>query len=92
MDKLYRETKANIFQLNDFLSIFENSVTLEDINRNKQNILNSFNQIASACDELDIYVAKEPATRRYETKLRIDQLKYDYQHIKAAFNSIQYKK
>lgn len=35
------------------------------------------------CEHLDILVHKEPVSRRNNAKLRVDQLKYDYQHLQV---------
>lgn len=92
MEKLYRETKTNILQLNEILSKFERSIAIDESQSIKAQILEKFNEITTACDQLDIYVTKEPANRRYDAKLKVDQLKYDFFHYKSALNTIQYKK
>lgn len=92
MDKLYRETKANVMQFGDMLTKLEQSILADDISENKQKLNSKLNEITSACDQLDIYVAREPATRRYDAKMKVDQIKYDIQHLKAALNTISYRK
>ena len=92
MDKLYIETKSNLLQINDLLGQFESTHHKDDSEPVKSKINEKFKQINNFCDQLDIYVAKEPASRRYDAKLKVDQLKYDFQHYKTAFNNIQYKK
>ena len=92
MDKLYIETKSNLMQISDLLVKFENTILADEINNLKQILNEKLNQIGKSCDQLDIYVTKEPANRRFDSKLKVDQLKYDLQHFKAALNSIQYKK
>lgn len=92
MDKLYRETKANVMQFGDMLTKLEQSILADDISENKQKLNSKLNEITSACDQLDIYVAREPATRRYDAKMKVDQIKYDIQHLKAALNTIVYRK
>lgn len=92
MDKLYRETKSNCLQLNDLLAQFEKTALQDEANACKQRVSVKLNEIMSALDQLDIYVSKEPATRRYDAKIRVDQVKYDVQHLRAAFNNISYRK
>ena len=92
MDKLYRETKTNLLQISDLLGKFERSVTQDELQESKSLINEKFNLITNSCNQLDIYVTKEPASRRYDTKMKVDQLKYDFQHYRTAFNTIQYKK
>ncbi len=92
MDKLYRETKTNLLQISDLLGKFERSVTQEELQDSKSLINIKFNEITNSCNQLDIYVTKEPATRRFDSKMKVDQLKYDFQHYRTAFNTIQFKK
>jgi golgi SNAP receptor complex member 2 len=92
MDKLYRETKTNLLQVSDLLGKFERSVTQDELQASKSLINEKFNEITNSCNQLDIHVTKEPASRRYDTKMKVDQLKYDFQHYRTAFNTIQYKK
>lgn len=49
-------------------------------------------QITSNCERLDILVNKEPPTRRANAKLRVDQLKYDCQHLQAALRNLQHRR
>ncbi|XP_054271515.1 Golgi SNAP receptor complex member 2 [Macrosteles quadrilineatus] len=48
-------------------------------------------QITSNCEKLDIMVHKEPISRRQNAKIRVDQLKYDNQHLQAALRSHQHE-
>ena len=92
MDKLYIETKGSLMQLNDLLIKFDQSITTDDGQTFKAEINERLGHIGKNCDQLDIFVTKEPAARRFDSKLKVDQLKYDFQHYKAAFGSMQYKK
>lgn len=92
MEKLYRETKSKLLEINDLLSSLENTPASESDSLIREKITNKFNEITSSCDQLDIYVTKEPPVRKYDAKMKVDQLKYDFQHYKAAFNTIQHKK
>lgn len=92
MDKLYRETKANLIEFEQLLGNLDKAVLADEVNESKQKISSKLNDITNSCDQLDIYVAREPVTRRYDAKLKVDQIRYDIQHLKAAFNNIVYKK
>ena len=92
MDNLCIEAKGNLLQFNELLYKFEVSSKLEELNDLKEKLKQKSFQITSALDQLDIYVTKEPPSRKYDSKIRVDQLKYDFQHYRAAFNNIQYKK
>ena len=92
MEKLYKETKASLIQLNGLFGKFEvtsDSVETESLERT---VNDTFGEIIKACDQLDIFVTKEPAIRRYEAKMKVDQIKYDFHHLKAAFNTLKIKK
>jgi len=39
------------------------------------------------CERLDMLAGKEPIARRQNAKIRVDQLKYDLQHLSAALQS-----
>ncbi|XP_067014476.2 Golgi SNAP receptor complex member 2 isoform X2 [Anabrus simplex] len=43
------------------------------------------------CERLDILLYKEPVQRRQNAKLRIDQLKYDNQHLQAGLRMFQHR-
>jgi Golgi SNAP receptor complex protein 2 len=93
MEKLYLETKAILHKINELLAQYEQTVKNDQLeNSIKEKINNLNNEINNNLNQLDIYVTKEPAIRKYESKIKVDQIKYDFQHYKAAYNSIQYKK
>ena len=48
--------------------------------------------IVSNCERLDILVNKEPPMRRNNAKMRVDQLKYDCQHIQGALRQLQHRR
>ncbi|CAG0883539.1 unnamed protein product [Darwinula stevensoni] len=49
-------------------------------------------KITSNCERLEVLVHKEVPTRRQNAKLRLDQLKYDCQHLQAALRNLQHKR
>ena len=93
MEKLYIETKKCLLKTNELLSQFENTYKNEaSENMIKAKLNDLFQEINANFNQLDIYVTKEPAIRKYDSKLKVDQIKYDFQHYKTAFNSMKYKK
>ncbi|KAJ9586565.1 hypothetical protein L9F63_028393 [Diploptera punctata] len=48
--------------------------------------------ITSICERLDIMVYKEPLTRRTNSKYRVDQVKYDKDHLQAALDTYKNRK
>lgn len=93
MDKLYAETKTSLVQINDLLIKFDTAPPQEPAEQAlKFQITEKLDHIGKCCEQLEFYVNKEPASRRFDVKLKVDQLKYDFNHYKAAFGSIQFKK
>ena len=46
----------------------------------------------SNCERLDVLVLKEPPARRHNSKIKVDQLKYDVKHLQSSFQSHQVSK
>ena len=46
-------------------------------------------KITTTLTKLDNLVDKEPFSRRQTSKLRVDQIRYDFQHLKAALRTLQ---
>ncbi|MBN3308727.1 GOSR2 protein, partial [Amia calva] len=49
-------------------------------------------QIFSQLERLEILAGKEPPNRRQNAKLRVDQLKYDVQHLQTALRNSQHRR
>uniref|UniRef100_A0AAZ3QGU4 Golgi SNAP receptor complex member 2 n=1 Tax=Oncorhynchus tshawytscha TaxID=74940 RepID=A0AAZ3QGU4_ONCTS len=49
-------------------------------------------QIFSHLERLEILASKEPPNRRQNVKLRVDQLKYDVQHLQTALRNFQHRR
>uniref|UniRef100_A0A4W3HRE2 Golgi SNAP receptor complex member 2 n=1 Tax=Callorhinchus milii TaxID=7868 RepID=A0A4W3HRE2_CALMI len=49
-------------------------------------------QIFSNLERLEILTSKEPPNRRQNAKLRVDQLKYDCQHLQTALKNFQHRR
>ena len=45
----------------------------------------------SNCERLDVLVQKEPPVRRQNSKIRVEQLKYDVKHLQSSFHNMQAK-
>jgi Golgi SNAP receptor complex protein 2 len=92
MDKTYRETKTSLLQINDLLSKLDKAFDLGEIDATKYEISKRLSEINGSFDQLDLYVIKEPVSKRYDAKMRVDQLKYDFTHYRTAFNTIVQRK
>ena len=40
---------------------------------------------------MDVLVQKEPPVRRQNSKIRVEQLKYDVKHLQSSFHNMQAK-
>ncbi|XP_067412321.1 Golgi SNAP receptor complex member 2 isoform X2 [Emydura macquarii macquarii] len=49
-------------------------------------------RIFSNLERLEILSSKEPANKRQNAKLRVDQLKYDVQHLQTALRNFQHRR
>ncbi|KAG7243550.1 hypothetical protein INR49_011106 [Caranx melampygus] len=49
-------------------------------------------QIFNHLERLEILASKEPPNRRQNAKLRVDQLKYDVQHLRTALQNFQHRR
>lgn len=49
-------------------------------------------QIFNQLERLEILASKEPPNRRQNAKLRVDQLKYDVQHLQTALRNFQHRR
>lgn len=63
-----------------------------DENEIEAQIQTMLDEIANNCDRLDLMVNKEPPSRRTTAKIRVDQLKYDCQHLQAALRNVQHRR
>lgn len=93
MERLYIETKRCLLNVNETLAKFESTVKNDEAESLiKAKLDGLFKEIQANFNQLDIYVTKEPAIRKYDSKIKVDQIKYDFQHYKTAYNQIQFRK
>ena len=67
-------------------------LSASDVHLVENEIQARIDQMVSNCERLEMLVNKEPPTRRSTAKLRVDQLKYDTQHLQAAMRNLQHKR
>ncbi|KAL8586569.1 hypothetical protein ACOMHN_053922 [Nucella lapillus] len=91
METLYHQTNRLIEEVGRDLGRYEKAN--EDSAHVVENEIRAqLDHIISNCERLDILVNKEPAARRANAKMRVDQLKYDCQHVQAALRNLQHKR
>ncbi|KAL1140815.1 hypothetical protein AAG570_000743 [Ranatra chinensis] len=89
MESLYHQTNSLVLETQE---CFQKLAQLKgtDTQGVEAEIQARIDSITSNCERLDILVHKEPLGRRQNAKIRIDQLKYDNQHLQAALRSYQH--
>ncbi|KAK3590427.1 hypothetical protein CHS0354_024376 [Potamilus streckersoni] len=91
MESLYHQTNRLIQEVQNDLGRLERAAG-KDIHLVENEIQAQIDHIVSNCERLEILVNKEPPMRRATAKMRVDQLKYDCQHIQAALRTLQHKR
>ncbi|KAF5895841.1 Golgi SNAP receptor complex member 2, partial [Clarias magur] len=91
METLYHQTNKHIQEIQSHMGRLETtereSVHLVE-NELQARIENVFGQL----ERLEILAGKEPPNRRQNAKLRVEQLKYDVQHLQSALRNFQHRR
>lgn len=91
METIYTETSKLLLEMQNHLQRLEKA-PMADENDIEAEIRAAFDRIVGNCDRLDLMVNKEPPSRRTTAKIRVDQLKYDCQHLQAALRNVQHRR
>ncbi|CAL4242790.1 unnamed protein product, partial [Meganyctiphanes norvegica] len=93
MESLYHQTNRTLQEVTSSdLARYERAPGNEE-QANAEAILNQkLETIHGNLSRLDVLINKEPPTRRSNAKYRVDQLKYDFQHIQNSFYMIQQRR
>ena len=91
MEGLYHQTNKMVHEVQGELGRLERARG-DDVHLVENEVQARIDQVVSNCERLEILVNKEPPTRRANAKLRVDQLKYDCQHLQAAVRNLQHKR
>lgn len=91
MEALYHQTNKMCHEVQGDLSRLERTPPSE-VHIVENEVQARIDHIISNCERLEILVNKEPPTRRANAKLRVDQLKYDCQHLQSALRNMQHKR
>jgi len=92
MEALYHQTHKTLQDVQNQLGYLERASTPEANHQLDVELQARIDQIVSNCERLELLVNKEPPSRRSTAKLRVDQLKYDCQHLQAAKRSVQHRR
>jgi len=87
MEALYHETNAILEQTQGYFIRLEQDIGETEFNQLRNEIQRRLDHMWGNCDRLDMLASKEPLARRQNARMRVDQLKYDLQHLNAALQS-----
>lgn len=91
MEGLYHQTNKMVHEIQNGLGQLERAGQ-SDVHMVENGLQARIDQTISNCERLEILVNKEPPTKRASSKLRVDQLKYDIQHLQAALRNMQHRR
>ncbi|XP_043911161.1 Golgi SNAP receptor complex member 2 isoform X1 [Protopterus annectens] len=91
MDQLYHQTNKQIQEVNFNMGHLE-KVDKESVHVVENEIQASIDLIFSNLERLEILAGKEPPQKRQNAKLRVNQLKYDVQHLQAGLRNFQHRR
>ncbi|KAL4660530.1 Golgi SNAP receptor complex member 2 [Arapaima gigas] len=91
METLYHQTNKQIHDVQSSMGRLE--MTDRDSVHLLENELQArIDSIFSHLERLEILASKEPPNRRQNAKLRVDQLKYDVQHLQSGLQNFQHRR
>ena len=91
MESLYHQTHKQVQDIQYDLGRLERAAP-DEVHTVENEIQHKIDQIISSCERLEILVNKEPPGRRSMAKMKVDQLKYDCQHLQSAMRNMQYRR
>ncbi|XP_041029675.1 Golgi SNAP receptor complex member 2 isoform X2 [Carcharodon carcharias] len=91
MESLYHQTNKQIHEVQTHMGQLEKA-DAQSIHLVENEIQARIDQIFSSLERLEILTSKEPPNRRQNAKLRVDQLKYDCQHLQTALKNFQHRR
>ncbi|XP_078385950.1 Golgi SNAP receptor complex member 2 isoform X3 [Cetorhinus maximus] len=91
MESLYHQTNKQIHEVQTHMGQLEKA-DAQSIHLVENEIQARIDQIFSNLERLEILTSKEPPNRRQNAKLRVDQLKYDCQHLQTALKNFQHRR
>jgi Golgi SNAP receptor complex protein 2 len=84
MDSLLTQTSIIIREIQNDLLAYENAQDRETDSACTNLLNNKFQRLLEMCDRLDILVNKEPAQTRAQSRLRVNEIKYDIKHYQVS--------
>ncbi|XP_053555712.1 Golgi SNAP receptor complex member 2 isoform X2 [Bombina bombina] len=91
MEALYHQCNKHIHDLQSHMGRLE-TCDRQAVHLVENEIQARIDQIFSSLERLEILSSKEPPSKRQNAKLRVDQLKYDVQHLQTALRNFQHQR
>ncbi|XP_048470619.1 Golgi SNAP receptor complex member 2 isoform X2 [Rhincodon typus] len=91
METLYHQTNKQIHEVQTHMGQLEKA-DAQSVHLVENEIQARIDQIFSNLERLEILTSKEPPNRRQNAKLKVDQLKYDCQHLQTALKNFQHRR
>uniref|UniRef100_A0A8C0E2U5 Golgi SNAP receptor complex member 2 n=1 Tax=Balaenoptera musculus TaxID=9771 RepID=A0A8C0E2U5_BALMU len=91
MEPLYQQTHKQVHEIQSHMGRLE-TADKQSLHLVENEIQASIDQIFSHLERLEILSSKEPPNKRQNAKLRVDQLKYDVQHLQTALQNFQHRR
>ncbi|XP_013152642.1 Golgi SNAP receptor complex member 2 isoform X3 [Falco biarmicus] len=91
MEGLYHQTNKQVHEVQSYMGRLETS-DKESVHLVENEIQARIDNIFSNLERLEILSSKEPPSKRQNAKLRVDQLKYDVQHLQTALRNFQHRR
>ncbi|XP_046531895.1 Golgi SNAP receptor complex member 2 isoform X4 [Equus quagga] len=91
MEPLYQQTHKRVHEIQSHMGRLE-TADKQSLHLVENEIQASIDQIFSHLERLEILSSKEPPNKRQNAKLRVDQLKYDVQHLQTALRNFQHQR
>ncbi|XP_030076845.1 Golgi SNAP receptor complex member 2 isoform X2 [Microcaecilia unicolor] len=91
MDALYHQTNKQVHEVQLHMGRLETS-DKQSVHLVENEVQARIDQIFSNLERLEILSSKEPPSKRQNAKLRVDQLKYDVQHLQTALRNFQHRR
>ncbi|OCT60093.1 Golgi SNAP receptor complex member 2 [Xenopus laevis] len=91
MEALYHQSNKQVHEVQSHMGLLETS-DRQSVHLVENEIQSRIDQIFSNLERLEILCSKEPPSKRQNAKLRVDQLKYDVQHLQTALRNVQHRR
>ncbi|KAF7239180.1 Golgi SNAP receptor complex member 2 [Varanus komodoensis] len=86
-----RGRRGQVHEVQSYMGRLETS-DKQSIHLVENEIQARIDRIFSNLERLEIFCNKEPPSKRQNAKLRVDQLKYDTQHLQTALRNFQHRR